>query len=119
MSKRRFNSEHDVEIVRRYLSGESSETIAATILDTPVPGITVRDTLRRLGVELRPGASERNPVVTAAQRARVVEVGRSGGKIAEAAAAGGIGEKLAWKILREAGVRMPRGRPVGYRKNKE
>src|SRR3990167_5015695 len=53
MSKRRFNAEQDVEIIRRYQAGESSITLARTFGGSP---LTIRAVLRRNGVKLRPRA---------------------------------------------------------------
>ncbi len=113
MSKRRFTTEQDKVILDRYLAGESSEAIARDILlGERVDGVTIRNTLRRLGVEVRKAAHEMNPVVTDEQRERALVMCRDEGyKLQEAADALGISKKTVSNVVRDAGICRPGGKP--------
>lgn len=110
MSKRLFSREQEVEIERRYATGESTEKIALDILPTPTSGVNVRNTLRRLGVTLRKAAHEMNPVITEEQRERAVVLCRDEGyTLQEAADAVGISKETVFRLTRD--VSFPIGKP--------
>lgn len=113
MSRRRFDEEQTAVIVRRYEAGESSESIADDIIPGErVYGFTIRNTLRRLGVVIRPGASASNPVVTDDQKARAVVLCRDEGHtLQEAADAVGISKETVFKATKAAGVSLTVGKP--------
>lgn len=117
MSRPRFNFDQRELIKQRYLSLESSEYIAAnvagTILDDGIPinGTTVRNTLRYMGVELRPAAHALNPVVTDEQRKRAVDMCRNGATRPAAAKALGVSVSTVEAALKDAGVHLPIGKP--------
>lgn len=100
MPRRRFAPEEEREIVRRYLAGESSPAIAASLGATP-PGI--RGVLNRHGVEARAQA------ITDEQEALVVKLCRGGASIAEAGEEAGLSASSVGRVLRKYKIGLAKG----------
>ena len=106
--KRKFTIEQEEEIVRRYIAGESGESIAKNILSHgPASGENIRNVIRRAGVPLRKAAHESNPVVTDEQKARAVALCESGYTLQQAADKVGISKVTVVRATKAAGVSLP------------
>lgn len=104
MSARAFTAEQEVEIVRRYEAGDSVATIGKTEGCSPT---TINKILRRYGVELRTA----NPVVTEAQRQRIVDLyTNSGMTIDQTAEVVGVSPRFVDNWLKKNGISFGKGR---------
>lgn len=121
--RRALSDEEEQEIVVRYTRGETPPGIARayrTSSGSPIHAETVRNVLRRRGVQVRPDLRKHR--LQDCQKALVVRECQSGSTIGEAAAQFQVSEATVARVLRahrRAGVviELPAGRRRTYRVN--
>lgn len=94
--------EQELEVVQRHKDGETLRGIASNY---GVNFMTIQNTLRRHGVD------KVKPRITDKQKNTIVEACRTGSTAGEAARAGGASVETVFRILRDADIRLPAGRP--------
>lgn len=114
--KRRFTTVQEEEIIRRYMAGESGESIAKDVLPREATsGQNIRNVLRRAGVSLRQGVVDTNPIVTDEQKARAVALCKDGYTLQQAADEVGVSKVTVVRAVKVAKVSLPLW-PLGRRR---